>query len=276
LSFADVSSQMPELPDVAVFERYLDSTSLHQEIDSVNVTDRDVLQDVSARRLSSAVASRQFTSTLRHGKHLFVKLGGGGLWLELHFGMTGEPKYCKSEDEPPEYARVILHFANGFQLAYVTRRKLGHVSLVGAPDELIAELDLGPDALRDGCRFEVFRKALGGGRGTIKSALMAQDKLAGIGNVYSDEILYHAHIHPKTPVARLNDKDVGKLHRSMIKVLETAIERKADVRQMPRTWLLPHRKEGRPCPRCGAKLKTLKVSGRTAYVCDGCQQLKAS
>jgi formamidopyrimidine-DNA glycosylase len=137
-------------------------------------------------------------------------------------------------------------------------------------------LDLGPDALRHGRSFEVFRDALAGRGGTIKAALMAQDTLAGIGNVYSDEILYQAYIHPKTPVAMLNARDFRKLHRCMIKVLETAIERKVDVGRMPRTWLLPHREDGRPCPRCGERLKTLIISGRTSYVCEGCQELKST
>jgi formamidopyrimidine-DNA glycosylase len=101
---------------------------LDQDIDVVRVTDRDVLKDVTARKLSSVVESRQFTSTLRHGKRLFIQLSGRSAWLEFHFGMTGKPKYYKDGHEEPEYARVIFHFASGSQLAYVSRRKLGHVA----------------------------------------------------------------------------------------------------------------------------------------------------
>jgi formamidopyrimidine-DNA glycosylase len=147
------------------------------------------------------------------------------------------------------------------------------VSLVPSPAEAVDRFQLGPDALRDAKDFQTFRDAVAGGRGTIKSALMNQEKLAGVGNVYSDEILYQAHLHPKTGVDGLDGKQLRRLHRCMIRVLETTIQRRADVSQVPRTWLLPHRQEGEPCRRCGRTLTRATIAGRTSYVCENCQKL---
>src|SRR5690606_8766770 len=102
-----------------------------------------------------------------------------------------------------------------------------------------------------------------------------QSLIAGIGNVYSDEILFRARIHPATPVHALDDRTLKQLHRQMRRVLETAISKGAgsqDVeRRMPRTWLLPRRRKGAACPRCGGKLATMGIQGRSSYYCPACQ-----
>src|SRR6056297_1959735 len=189
---------MPELPDVAVNQQYLESTALHQDLERVDVLDAAVLQQVSVQRLSSTLVGRQFASTTRHGKHLFVQVSDCQEWLELHFGMTGKLKYYQQDKERPNFTRVLFYFSNSFQLAYISPRKLGHMALVDGPAQLIEHLHLGPDALDQAHSLDVFRPAIGSGHGSIKTALMSQEKLAGIGNVYSDEILYQAHIHPKS------------------------------------------------------------------------------
>ncbi len=98
---------MPELPDVEMFKRYLDATSLHQRIDDVDVRNAYILKNVTARELARGLKGRRFESTRRHGKHLFVR-ADRKLWLRLHFGMTGSLEYFKDDRQAPRHTRVLL------------------------------------------------------------------------------------------------------------------------------------------------------------------------
>lgn len=262
---------MPELPDVEVFGQYFDATSLHQEIAEVEVHSRQVLEDVSAQELETALRGRTFESTRRHGKWLFVELDDGN-WLVLHFGMTGFLKYFKDEGNEPAHSRLLIQFSNGYHLAYDSQRKLGEIDLIEDVEHFISEHDLGPDAL--GLKLDEFREILADRRGMIKSALMDQSLMAGIGNVYSDEILFQAGIHPRATVSQLDEGTLETLFRRMKQVLHTAIECRADPAQFPDSYITLHRHRDGKCPKCGGEIEQVKVSGRTAYSCPECQKLE--
>ncbi len=259
---------MPELPDVQVFKEYLDATSLHQTIVDVHLADaEEILDGVSGRTLRRHLKNNLFRSTRRRGKHLFVGLDAGG-WLHLHFGMTGSLRYFKSAStEVPEYAKLRTEFGNGFQLAYLNPRKLGALGLVEDVDGWIEEAGLGPDAL--GLDRGELGRILDGRRGTIKSALMNQDLLAGLGNIYTDEILFHAGIHPRAEAGALGFDQVKALHKALVSVLHRAIEGR--VQSFPRSFLIRRREEGANCPRCDGHIRKTTVSGRPTYYCDGHQ-----
>lgn len=262
---------MPELPDVVVFQRYLDATALRQRIDNVDVLDEALLDGVSSKTLRSHLEGAEFESTSTHGKNLFVQLKGNRDWLVLHFGMTGFLKYFKDNDDAPSHTRVRFDFNGGYHLAYDCQRKLGKVRLTDNPRAFIEDLGLGPDALSDDLDFERFSDILNERKAAVKSTLMNQELLAGIGNVYSDEILFQARIHPETKVVDLDDDARHTLLRTMRRVLKTAIDRKADPEEFPKSWLLPN-VDG-DCPHCGAAIETLKVSGRTSHFCPECQPI---
>jgi formamidopyrimidine-DNA glycosylase len=262
---------MPEMPDVETFKRYLDATSLHQRIDEVDVRSRHILKDVSARELVRGLKGRCFESSCRHGKHLFVR-ADGELWLRLHFGMTGSLQYFKHEEEAPQHTRVLFVFTNKYRLAFDDQRKFGEVGLLKDIDGFLKKRELGPDALA--IDLAQFKEIIGKHRGAVKSILLNQKSIAGIGNIYADEILFRAHTHPATEITRLGDKILAKLFRAMRYVLDKAIDAKADVNQMPKSWLLPHRGKGGKCPRCGCKLKSVTVGGRTSWFCAHCQKRK--
>jgi len=259
---------VPELPDLEVFKRYLDSTSLHQYIEKTEVKSGKVLGSVSVGGLKRGLEGRKFESTRRHGKHLFVELDDGG-WLLLHFGMTGGLKYYKDVGEAPTHTRVLFYFANGRHLAFDDQRLFGKVDLIGDPDHFIAEKKLGLDPLD--LDFRAFRGRLEGRKGGIKATLMNQQILAGIGNIYSDEILFQARLHPRTSVARLDGDALHNLHEQTRRVLHAAIERGADPGVLPDSFLLSHRREGEDCPRGNGKIQKTKAAGRTAYYCPACQ-----
>ena len=263
---------MPELPDVEIFKQYLDATSLHRTIERVDKKTPDMLKGISGKKLQQRLEQKRFNSSRRHGKYLFAELKGEG-WLVLHFGMTGFLKYYKIPGKEPAHDRLRIGFANGYHLAYDCQRKLGEIGFADGPDKFIREREMGPDAMSADLDLDALRKILSGSRASIKGALMNQSLIAGLGNVYTDEILFQAGIHPKTKANELEEGDVKRLYRKMRKeVLPTVIDRRADPARFPEEYLTPCRKKGANCPRCGSELKQIKVSGRTAYLCPECQQ----
>lgn len=259
---------MPELPDVEVSRRYMEATSLHQTIKEVEVKSPNMLGNVTAQQLRQRLIDSRFDSTRRHGKHLLARLDQGR-WLTLHFGMTGYLDYFRHLTEERPHDRLLISFANGFHLAYVCQRMLGGVGLAEDIRELVTERNLGPDALE--VDFRVFLELVGEKRGAIKSALLDQHLIAGIGNIYADEILFQAGLRPQADIDRLDGEDLEELFKRMKQVLQTAIDSKVDPERFPHSYLLPYRdKEGR-CPRCAGKLDRTKVSGRTTYYCPRCQ-----
>lgn len=260
---------MPELPEVETFKRYLDSRSLRQRITNVEVQDSYVLKRVSARELTRRLEGRRFEDSHRHGKHLFVR-ASHELWLRLHFGMTGSFEYLKKDEVAPKTARVIFYFANNCRLAFDDQRKFGEVELIEDVDEFVRTRGLGPDAVE--ISFSQFKAILGKHRGALKAILLNQQLIAGIGNLYADEILFRARIHPATEAVGLRDKDLTRLFRAMRHVLEKAIALKTDFNRLPKSWLLTHREKGGKCPRCGRALKSATIGGRTTWFCAHCQK----
>lgn len=261
---------MPELPDVQVYKEYLDATSLHQRIAGVDVRRDEVLGEVSARSLQQRLTGRALELTRRHGKHLLVRVSDQG-WLAFHFGMTAYPDYSSAKD-PPEHTRVLFRFDNGFHLAYVSQRMIGKVDWTDDPGEFITQQRLGVDALDDALDAKRFRELIGRKRGSIKSALMNQETIAGLGNIYTDEILFQAGVHPRSAASDIDPPTLTEIHRQMQRVLRSAIKARAQPERMPKGFLTPHRgADDAACPRCGKPLEKLKVSGRTAYFCPKCQ-----
>ncbi len=258
---------MPELPDVETFRRYVNATALHQRIAAVDVREKRVLDGVTARRLQRALKDRRFEATDRRGKYLFVRTDGEVV-LVLHFGMTGSLAYEK-ERKPGEHDCVLFDFEGGYRLAYICQRLLGKVTLTESTEQFTREEQLGPDAL-DVSQDE-FAAILKGSKTPVKSCLMDQKRIAGVGNIYSDEILFHSRISPRQKSNLLEQTQQKQLYRQMHRVLTMAIERQADASKLPSSWLLPHREKGETCPRCRGEITKGKVGGRSAYWCPRCQ-----
>ncbi len=258
---------MPELPDVEIFRRYLNATSLHQEIERVEIRrSRQMLEGVSARTLRTRLEGHAFDAVRRHGKYVFAGLDGGD-WLVLHFGMTGYPAYFRDIGREPPHARLLMGFANGFHLAYVSQRMFGTISMTDDVEGFVTAKRLGPDALAPDLDLDAFRGRLSGRRATAKSALLNQRIIAGIGNIYSDEILFQAGVHPSLRIDRLDEEAVRRLFHSMKRVLNTAIEKRVDPDRFPRTYIAPRRGPGGRCPKCGRELIRERIAGRSAYYC---------
>lgn len=266
---------MPELPDVETYKRILDRTARRKKIARAVVSDARILGRLPARTFGRRVEGCKIVATRRHGKHLLAQLDKDG-WLTFHFGMTGAFHFFQGSEEEPPFTRVHFDFTgDGGHLAYTNKRMIGRVGLAEDADAFIAEEKLGPDALDRGFSFADFKAAVAGSKRDVKSVLMDQELVAGIGNIYSDEILFQARIHPKTRIDQLDSARLKRLYNKMREVLKTAIEHGAGseqfVERLPKGALLPERKKGGRCPRCGGPLEVLKVGGRTAYLCPRCQ-----
>jgi formamidopyrimidine-DNA glycosylase len=259
---------MPELPDVEVFRRRLARGGLRRRIARVRVHEPALLRQVSTRSLTRALTGRSLVATRRRGKYLLARTDHGR-WLVLHFGMTGDLHWQPVTDEEPDHAVLSLELADGRRLVVSSRRKLGEVGLVDDPEELAARHELGPDALS--LDREAFEALLAQRRGALKNALMDQSAVAGLGNIYVDEILFHARLHPETSLQDLDAGARSRLYRAMRRVVDRAIRARVDPDELPRSWLIQRRDAAATCPRCGGGIERRSVGGRTSYLCPACQ-----
>ena len=255
---------MPELPEVETYARYFARHALHQRIARVHVRDERILGEIRKETFTRKLRGRAFTAVRRHGKHLFAN--AGGTWLHLHFGMSGDLAYYRGGDEP-RFAKVVFDFEGGEHFAFEDMRMFGVADLVDDPDAFIRERGLGPDPLSRAFTAKRFAAMLHKRRGAIKSLLMTQEILAGLGNLYVDETLYQTSIHPRRPVDRLSDAEVRAIHAAIRRILRAVIARHARESELPRAYLFHHREEGERCPRCGGTIRRTVVFGRTTYFC---------
>lgn len=262
---------MPELPEVEVFRGYLDATALHKKIGAVHFGAERILEGDSPQSFGRKLAHRQMERTERHGKYLFAQLDDGR-WLSFHFGMTGYLDYYQDPEDEPEFTYARIDFANGYHLGYVIPRKLGNLRHLDSIEDFIEEKELGPDPYKEQFGKDDFVDLLAGRRGMVKTTLMNQSIMAGIGNLYSDEILFQQQLHPRTKVKALSSQELRQLFGTLCDVLGTAIAAGADPQRFPDDWLIPLRSEGQPCPRCGGEVERIVISGRGGYFCPSCQE----
>ena len=259
---------MPELPEVELRKKYLESTSFNQNIKRVTVKDNKILETISASELERMLYSKKFVSCQRYGKYLFTNVSQK-FWLVIHFGMTGDLKYFKSIGDDPLYDRLLVDFDNGFHLAFECQRKFGRVSIATGVEDFVEKKGLGKDALK--LSFFDFKRIAKKRKGSVKNVLMNQHVIAGIGNLYSDEILFKTRIHPKTKINKLSSQEIEELFHNMKHVLKVGIRSQIEHSNFPKDFFLPYRVKEAKCPRCGGSIQTQKFSGRTAYFCGSCQ-----
>jgi len=144
--------------------------------------------------------------------------------------------------------------------------------VAGSIESVVRKKEIGVDAFDSDLDAARFREIVGKRRGMIKSTLMNQSVIAGIGNIYSDEILFQAGIDPRKKIQDLSDKKLSQIYKSMRRVLKKTVEKKADPESFPRSYIIPRREEGKKCPRCGGTVKKTKVNNRSTYFCPKCQK----
>jgi formamidopyrimidine-DNA glycosylase len=256
---------MPELPSVEIYKQYFDKTSLNQTISSFEVKSPEILVNTTPQKLQKALIGQEFISSRRYGKYLFSHLNND-YFLVMHFGMTGYLYYSRENNS--KHPRLLIVFSNGNHLAFDDARKFGKLGLTRDPQKFIREKALGPDALE--VDLNSFKESFRRRKGMIKPLLLNQKLIAGIGNLYADEILYQSRLHPQTHAHHLNPRDWEQLFQNMKMVLKKAIEYQDKPGALPSSFLLPHRYQGGECPD-GRDLEIVKVGGRTTYLCPHLQ-----
>ncbi|WP_128547877.1 Fpg/Nei family DNA glycosylase [Larkinella soli] len=272
---------MPELPEVEIYRRYLETSSLHQPIEAIEVEDFKLLTtDLST--LQEALIGHSFTGTSRVGKNLFVLTNAPGkVIVHMHFGMTGDLEYYHSSITRPKYARIVFHFRNGFNLGFICPRKFERIGLIHDIDTYLAQKKIGKDGLE--IRLSELTARIRRKKALIKPVLMDQSTVAGLGNWIVDEVLFQARVHPEKRTESLTDAEIEALHDAIRLVLTTAIRHEATYRDFPIGFLIHVREwDDSPyddveahkfCPRCGTRIEKKEVGGRTTYFCPKDQTL---
>lgn len=265
---------MPELPEVEIRRQYLETSSLHQPINHIEVEDKKLLTTDYAL-LVNALTGRQFTSTRRIGKNLFVLTDNPNVIVHMHFGMTGDLDYYHASLDRPRFARIVFEFTNGFNLGFLCPRKFERVGLVDNIDEFLLRKKIGPDGLA--ISLADLTERIRRKKALIKPVLLDQSVVAGLGNWIVDEVLFQAYIHPEQRANTLTDTQMVQLHNAIYLVLETAIRHEATYRDFPNNFLIHVREwDDSPyddveahkfCPRCHTRIERSVVGGRTTFFC---------
>ena len=259
---------VPELPDVEGFRRLLHCRVVGQKVTAIEVRDPGVVRGRSGEDLARQVEGRRFSEADRRGKWLLARTDGPTVLF--HFGMTGSLIWERPDAECLRFDRVVIHVGSG-KLVFNDQRKLGGMWLADSEEALREVIgEQGPDAL--GLTSRRLEERLAGRRGALKSLLMDQHVVAGLGNMLSDEILWRAGIHPARRLGDLQPHERDELGRSLQRVLRASVQ----VGAIPRrpTWLSSQRSLTDPhCPRCRARLATSRVGRRTSYWCPLCQPI---
>jgi len=274
---------MPELPEAETILRGLKQRVLGRRIASIEVISPLVLKS-PPDEFTEGAGGRWIKGVARKGKALAIELSGQDhalpRYLLLRLGMTGQLTVvpCESPLEPHTHVRLILD-DGAHELRYRDVRRFGRLRCCTREELDRVWGSLGPDA-REITEAE-FRHALQGRRGALKSWLMNQSILSGLGNIYADEALFAARIHPLTQAGRLSPDKARHLHRTIRKVLERAIHLQGtsfrdyiDIEGRPGNFtsrLRVYQRTGEPCRRCGHLIRRIIVAGRSTHFCPQCQ-----
>jgi len=261
---------MPELPEVHTFQLYFNEASLNVPIKKVVVHDDKIIRNIDATSFSKNLKGRTFIDSIRRGKYLFGELDNGH-YILLHFGMTGDLKYYSDKVDAPKHERFVIQFTDGFNLGFDCPRKFARICYIKKLDEYIANVKLGEDALS--ISEEDFIQQMENKKCTIKAYLLDQKKIAGVGNLYADEILYQTRIHPASRIYALKKKQKKAIFKSMKEILQKAVSHAAHYKEYPEDWFFQWRVVGTKAPNGRGVVQTEKIAGRTTYFFKGWQKL---
>ncbi len=278
---------MPELPEVEVVRRDLEREIVGLRIKEVEVDGmRSVRRHHNRKQFISRLEGKKFTGVDRRGKYLLCRLDDGDV-LVVHLGMSGQLLRCKSSRETrAKHTHVVITFHQGGQLRFVDPRTFGEMfvtELAGVEQQVTELAHLGIDPLARAMSWEHFGYLMSQRHAKLKSLLMDQKFLAGIGNIYSDEILWGAGLRWDRGSDTLTAQEVRRLYRSMMETLQDAVKHRGssladaqyvDLYGKPGEFQHHHNvydRAGLSCPRCRHTIVRMRVGGRSTFFCEACQ-----
>lgn len=291
---------MPELPEVEVIRSGLSELIAKKTIEKVNVLNDKSFQ-ASTSSIDVFVNNSTILSVKRRAKILLIELSSG-YSLVIHLKMTGQLLFRDNQNKsknfagghpsdsflsvlPDNHTRVELIFTDSTTLFFNDMRKFGWIKLLPTTElkeeKFIAKL--GPEPLIGNPSPEYLKRMSRHPKSLVKAALLNQEIVAGIGNIYADEALWGAMIHPKTRVENLSKKQLENILNAAIEVMSFSINKGGSTdrnylnakgeKGSYLTFANVFRKEGKPCPRCGHVIEKIRVAGRGTHLCSNCQQL---
>lgn len=269
---------MPELPEVETIRVDLTRTLLGKTLQSFTICDPRLLIPHSPSDFERVLTNSRWLSFNRKGKYLWVDLASG--WkVVFHLRMTGQLLLASSDGEPKKY-RMKFEFKEAGCLYFCDERRFGEVRLVPVETRVEDVLNLGPDALE--ISASEFIRRMKQHKTPIKSLLMDQHVLSGVGNIYAQEALFRSGLRPTRSAKRVSAQEAQKLYDQMQALLHEAIEQRGSTSRNYRDALgqsgnaqslhRVYRKEGEPCFQCQRKLKGLRQGGRGTVYCSYCQR----
>lgn len=273
---------MPELPEVEIIRSQLQRELAGSRIARCEVLLPRLVTHPTPLGYRRGLKGRRISGVRRRGKYLLLDLEGGKV-LVIHLGMTGSLLLASPEEERPRHTHIVFHLEDGRDLLYVDPRTFGETALLPRDDfrPLRGLHSMGPEPLEEDFTCACLASALRGKR-RVKSALLDQTRVAGVGNIYADETLHRAGVSPLRRLDELSPAEVERIHAALREVLREAISRGGssisdyvDLRGSRGGFQAEHRvyrREGEPCPRCGRPIRREVVSGRSSYFCPKCQK----
>jgi formamidopyrimidine-DNA glycosylase len=267
---------MPELPEVETIKNELSPHITNHTITAITLFDQKIVRQPSVEEFGSRIIGEAITGVGRRGKYLLFSLTSGET-LVIHLKMTGSLWLTP----PDRFVRAVIHLNGGTKIYFRDPRKFGVMWLTENKNSVADKL--GPEPLEADFTADTLAKALSGRTAPIKALLCDQNVIAGIGNMYADEALFLAKIHPMRAGGSLSKEEIGRLYDAIRQVLAAAISDKGasvDTYFRPDGQIgtahfqfrVAHRR-GESCPVCGTPLKRIPVRNRGSYFCPKCQKL---
>ncbi|HLF72359.1 MAG TPA: bifunctional DNA-formamidopyrimidine glycosylase/DNA-(apurinic or apyrimidinic site) lyase [Dehalococcoidia bacterium] len=276
---------MPELPEVETIRRDLEARIVGRRVTGVTIAPDSgkpvpVIKGTDESTFREGVVGARVVAVERRGKYLVVRLDTSTM-IVVHLRMTGALLHRAPDAAPDRYLRATLSLDDGTELRFTDLRKFGGLWLVESVDEAMSQT-LGPEPLDEGFTLDVVREAVAGKKAPVKSVLLDQRRIAGIGNIYADEACFEAGIDPRRLGGTLKRPEVKKLHAAVRSVLLTGVESRgasfrdyqdADGKQgSMQMHVKVFRRTGKPCYTCGTTIERVKLGGRSTHFCPKCQR----
>jgi formamidopyrimidine-DNA glycosylase len=280
---------VPELPEVETIRRQLAPALVGRWLERVQVLDPRWCEPAPPEAIDDALGGRRIEKLSRRGKYLIVS-AEEDVHLAMHLRMTGNLLLVPAEEDLPERPHLRVRFELGRtrarpaeRLLFVDVRRFGTGDVLLGSDALSEYFAsrLGVEPLGPDFTAEALRAQARGRKQPVKAFLLNQERVAGVGNIYADEALFRARIHPLRPVGTLKRPQIELLRDAVVDTLELGIDSKGasidDYRHVDgargsfQDRFLVHTREGEPCPRCGTPIRKLRAAGRGTYICPSCQ-----
>jgi formamidopyrimidine-DNA glycosylase len=284
---------VPELPEVETVARDLRPRILGATIVGARTSWARTLRTHTPESFAEAVAGRRVEAVGRRAKQIVVELSGDAA-LTIHLKMTGQLFVVPADTPLDPYVRLVLELADGREIRFRDIRKFGKIGLYGRDPVTGALVDavggsevfaaIGPEPLDPAFTVREFRRLLRRRKGRLKPLLLDQSFVAGVGNIYADEALWAARLHPLRTAPTLRPADERHLHASIRTILTEAIDRRGssiddytapDGDGSMQERLQVYQRTGEACPRCGRPVKRIVVGARSTHFCSWCQRLPA-